>query len=95
MAKGKYKEELSLYVDLDNELNSFYFDLDIIDKLEEHKSFLETALDDFNKFKYEYERRMKLSEISEDELKEHFGLNDIEADEFRKVYPYITKIKFY
>ena len=95
VAKGKYKEELSLYVDLDNELNSFYFDLDIIDKLEEHKSFLETALDDFNKFKYEYERRMKLLEMSEDELIEYFALNDMEADEFRKVYPYITKTKFY
>lgn len=95
VAKGKYKEDLSLYVDLDNELNSFYFDLDIIDKLEKHKSFLETALDDFNKFKYEYERRMKLLEMSEDELIERFGLNDIEADEFRNIYPYITKIKFY
>ena len=95
VAKGKYKEELSLYVDLDSELNSFYCDLNIIDKLEEHKLFLETALDDFNKFKYEYERRMKLLEMSEDELIEYFELNDIEADEFRKVYPYITKIKFY
>ena len=95
VAKGKYKEELSLYVDLDSELNSFYFDLNIIDKLEEHKLFLETALDDFNKFKYEYERRMKLLEMSVDELIEYFELNDMEADEFRKVYPYITKIKFY
>lgn len=95
VAKGKYRDDISLYVNLNNDLNSFYSDFGIIDKLEEHRIFVNNALDDFNKFKYEYEKRMSLLEMSEDELIEHFKLNDMEADEFKKVYPYISKIKFY
>lgn len=67
----------------------------LFEKLAKHAEFINEALDEFNKFKYEYERRMKMLEMSEDELIEHFKLNDMEADEFRKVYPYISKIKFY
>lgn len=95
VAKDKYKDKISLYVNLNSDLNSIYSDFGIVYKLEEHKIFVNNALNDFNRFKYEYERRMKFLEMSEDELIEYFELNDMEADEFRKVYPYITKIKFY
>ena len=95
VAKGKHRDKISLYVNLNSDLNSIYSDFGIIYKLEEHKIFVNNALNDFNRFKYEYERRMKFLEMSEDELIEYFELNDMEADEFRKVYPYITKIKFY
>ena len=95
VVKSPYKEDIVLLVDLENNIDNFYIMTDIIDKLRKHTNFINEALDDFNKFKHEYERRMEFLEMSEDELIEYFELNDMEDEEFRKVYPYITKIKFY
>ena len=95
IVKSPYKDNIVLFIDVENVVNDYYLTTYIIDKLNKHRNFVTEALDDFNRFKHEYEKRMKFLEISEDELIEYFELNDMEADEFRKVYPYITKIKFY
>lgn len=95
VAKSFYKDDIVLFVDLSVDIRDFYIMSGIFNKLTGHTEFINEALDDFNKFKYEYETRMSLLGMSEDELIEYFELNDMEADEFRKVYPYITKIKFY
>ena len=67
----------------------------IFNKLTNHKEFINEALEDFDKFKYEYETRMRLLGMSADELIDYFGLNPMSAEEFGNIYPYITKIKFY
>lgn len=95
IVKRSYRDDIVLFLDLNNDLNDYYIMSGLFEKLAKHAEFINEALDEFNKFKYEYERRMKMLEMSEDELIEHFKLNDMEADEFRKVYPYISKIKFY
>lgn len=93
--RNSYKDDVVLFLDLDNNVSDFYIMIGIFEKLNKHRDFINEALDDFNQFKREYERRMEFLEMSEDELIEHFNMNDMVADEFRKVYPYITKIKFY
>lgn len=93
--RNSYKDDVVLFLDLDNNISDFYIMIGMFEKLNKHRDFINEALDDFNQFKREYERRMEFIEMSEDELIEYFNMNDIVANEFRKVYPYITKIKFY
>lgn len=93
--RNSYKDDVVLFLDLDNNVSDFYIMIGIFEKLNKHRDFINEALDDFKQFKREYERRMEFLEMSEDELIEYFNMNDMVADEFRKVYPYITKIKFY
>ena len=95
IAKSSYKDDIVLFVDLSDDVNDYYIMSGIFDKLTKHQKFINEALDDFNKFKYEYETRLALLEMSEDELIEYFGLDDMTAEEFRKVCSYISKINFY
>lgn len=95
IANSFYKDDIVLFVDLSNNINDYYIMSGIFNRLTNHKEFINEALDDFNKFKYEYEKRMKFLEMPEDELIDYFGLDPLSAEEFRNIYPYISKIKFY
>ena len=97
LCHSKYSENIvHILVDLETDISVINdIDYSIVKTLMKHNDFVNNALTEFNKFKEGYEDRISYLNMSCEELGKEFDLTEDLYNEFKNIYPYISKIKFY